>query len=66
MQKIIWICQGENQEAAWGLFCMRIWQGEEGLLHLDLGIKKTPKTKNKTGGPEQTKGGRKGRWDDNV
>ena len=45
---------------------MRIWQGEEGLLHLDLGIKKTPKTKNKTGGPEQTKGGRKGRWDDNV
>ena len=28
MQKIIWICQGENQEAAWGLFCVRIWQGK--------------------------------------
>lgn len=33
---------------------------------LTLVLEKKPQNKNKTGGHEQTKGGRKGRWDENV
>lgn len=52
------MCQAENQEAARGFSVRSLGRGRKGLPHLEPGTSKR--------GPEQTEGGRKGKWDENV